>query len=54
MQTYHEKRVISPSANDTDLDPVLGVPLSMEESQHSVNLARTLRETHTPAKPSKI
>ena len=30
-QTYHEKRVISPSANNTDLDPVLGVPLLVGE-----------------------
>ena len=27
MRTHHKKRVISSSANNADLDPVLGVPL---------------------------
>ena len=38
MQTYHEKRVICTSANDADLDPVLGVPLV--ESQRLPDLAQ--------------
>ena len=40
-QTYHEECVIGSGANDTDLDPVLGVPLFVEK----VITLRILRES---------